>query len=269
MPLAVPLLSPEGWTLEPPDLARLHELGGAVGAFEHEELVGFLTFIDTPPYRWIGNVVVGPRGRGRGTGARIVAEAMRGAPRAALYSVEKAVPLYARAGLVPHGEIFSMRADHARPGPARAQARSAGPGEEGAGHVADLGRADVDEVLALDRAATGMDRSRLLRALLDVHPGSVVRRDGKVVAYGIAKVYYDVTEIGPVVAGTPEDAWSIVDTLVAETTGPHDVAVPHDPHGGWRERGFVPSFRAVPMFTGGPPAWDLARYHAAAGLEKG
>lgn len=251
--LAVPLLAPEGWTLEPPDLARLSSLGGAVGAFEHEDLVGFLTFIDTPPYRWIGNVVVSTRGRGRGVGARIVAEASRGAPRVALYSVEKAVTLYERAGLAPAGEVLSMRAAHATPG---------------RGGAEDLTRADVVEVIALDRDATGMDRSRLLRALLDVHPASVVRRDGKIVAFGVAKIYYDVTEIGPVVARDPADAWTIVDTLLAETNAPHDVAV-HQPSGGWTQRGFTTNFRAIPMFKGGAPAWDLARYHAAAGLEKG
>lgn len=251
--LAVPLLAPEGWTLEPTDLARLDSLGGAVGAFEAETLVGFLTFIDTRPYRWIGNVVVGPRARGRGVGAKIMAEAMRGAERVALYSVEKAVTLYARAGLVPQGEVFSMRATDATPGPQRCE---------------DLQRSDIDAAIALDRAATGMDRSRLLRALFDVHPASVVRRNGEVVAFGVAKVYYDVTEIGPVVARDPADAWTVVDTLLAETTAPHDVAV-HAPSAGWTQRGFATSFRAIPMFKGGAPSWDLSRYHAAAGLEKG
>ena len=251
--LAVPLLAPEGWTLEPVDLARLHALGGAVGAFEHEELVGFLTFLDTPPYRWIGNVVSSPPVRGRGVAAAMMAEAMRGASRVALYSVEKAVPLYERAGLVPSGEVYSMRALRSTPGPARAE---------------DLHAADVDAAIALDREATAMDRSRLLRALFDVHPASVVRRDGAVVAFGVAKVYYDVTEIGPVVAREPADAWTIVDTLLAETNGPHDVAV-HAPSAGWTQRGFATSFRATAMFKGGAPSWDLARYHAAAGLEKG
>lgn len=253
LPLAVPLLAPEGWSLEPPELVRLESLGGAVGAFEGGRLVGFLTFIDTPPYRWIGNVAVSPAVRGRGVGARIVAEAMRGADRTALYSVEKAVTLYERAGLRIAGELHALRAEHARPGDEQAD---------------ELARADVADAVALDRAATGMDRGALLRALLDVHPGRAVRRGGRTVAFGIAKTYYDVTEIGPVVAERPEDAWAVVDSLVRETPGPHDAAV-HALGAGWTERGFTPMFRAIPMFAGGAPSWDLARYHAAAGLEKG
>ena len=250
---AIPLLVPEGWSLEPPELERLQKLGGAVGAFEGERMVGFLTFIDTPPYRWIGNVAVDRARRGEGIGARIVAEAMRGAPRVALYSVDKAVSLYARLGLRAHGELHALRATRATPGSARAEA---------------LAPADLANAAALDRAATGMEREGLLRALAAQYPASAVKRAGRVVAFGIAKTYYDVTEIGPVVAEREEDAWAVVDELLRDTPGPHDVAVHGAPHAGWAARGFSPLFRAFPMYTGGPPAWD-ARYHAAAGLEKG
>lgn len=254
LPLAVPLLAPEGWTLEPPELARLHSIGGAVGAFDEDErLIGFLTFVDTPPYRWIGNVAVGAKARGRGIGQRVVEEAMRGAERTALYSVEKAVTLYERVGLVAQGELHAIRADEATPARSDAEPFAA---------------RDLPDALALDRAATGMDRERLLRALLDAYPARVVRREGKLVAFGIAKTYADVTEIGPIVADEADDAREIVDSLLAQTHGPHDAAV-HAFSAGWRERGFVPQFRAVPMFRGGAPRWDLARYHAAAGLEKG
>lgn len=253
LPLAVPLLAPEGWTLEPPELARLHGLGGAVGAFEGERLVGFLTYVDTPPYRWIGNVAVASDARGKGIGERIVAEAMRGAERAALYSVEKAVTLYARLGLVAHGELFALRAMEARP------ARSG---------AAAFDVTDLPDVLALDREATGMDRANLLRALLADHPARVVRRDGALAAFGIAKTYADVTEIGPVVASEGDAAREVVDALIAHTHGPHDAAV-HALAAGWAERGFETQFRAIPMFQGGAPRWSLDRYHAAAGLEKG
>jgi len=252
--LAVPILTPEGWTLEKPDLERLHALGGAVGGFDGDKMVGFLTFLDTPPLRWIGNVAVAASARGKGVGARIVAEAMRDAPRTALYSVEKAVTLYARAGLVPRGMVHSLRALEPRGKDGRADA---------------LAKGDIDGIVALDRAATGMDRSRLLRALSDAFPTRVVQREGRIVGFGIAKAYPDVTEIGPVVAESPADAWAIVDELIASTPPPYDVAVHGLPARGWGERSFSPLFRAIPMFRGAPPAWDLNRYLAASGLEKG
>ncbi|HUR69545.1 MAG TPA: GNAT family N-acetyltransferase [Candidatus Thermoplasmatota archaeon] len=256
MPLAKPLIDPEGWALEPPELARLHSLGGAVGAFDAERLVGFLTFVDTPPYRWVGNVAVHPSQRGRGLGATLVAEAFRDAERAALYSVAKAVTLYERAGLVAQGEVHAVRAERAKP--------SSIP----YGGVRATTPDDADALVAYDRAVTGMDRSRLLRALLAAYPGRIAARHGEVLGYAIAKTYADVTEIGPVVAQTPHAAWGLVDDILRATPGPHDMAL-HRLSPDAARRGFVPAFRAIPMFRGGAPSWDLARYHAAAGLEKG
>lgn len=253
MTLAQPLLAPEGWSLEAADLARLHRLGGAVGAFEHGALAGFLTFVDAPPYRWVGNVAVAPTLRGRGIGARMVEEAIRDAERAALYSVEKAVTLYARAGFAPQGSVSVVRATQARPGDGRAS---------------PLAAHDVADALALDREALGMDRSALLRALFADHPAFALRHDGSLAGFAVAKAYADVTEIGPVVARTRADAWALVDEALRETRGPHELAL-HRPGPEPAARGFVPAFRAIPMFRGGAPTWDLERYHAAAGLEKG
>lgn len=254
--LALPLLEAEGWALETADLERLRALGGAVGAFEGETLQGFLTFLDTPPYRWVGNVAVNPALRGKGVGARLVHEAFRDADRTALYSVEKAESLYARAGLVAQGEIFALRAEHAKP--------SSIP----YGGVRPMTPEDLPALLALDRASTGMDRSRLIEALAERFPIRVAGRHGELLGFAVAKTYQDVTEIGPVVAKTSHAAWGLIDDILRNTPGPHDLAV----HAMTKEatrRGFVIEFRAIPMFGGGAPDWDLSRYHAAAGLEKG
>lgn len=253
---AIPLLAPEGWTFEVPELQRLASLGGAVGAREENRLVGFLTFIDTPPYRWIGNVAVDASRRGKGIGALLLAEAMRDADGVALYSVEKAVTLYRRAGFAAAGELHAMRASAARPS-----------GIPYAG-VRPANADDLADVEALDREVTGMDRARLLRTLLATYPARVVRHHGRLLGFAVAKTYADVTEVGPVVAQTPHAAWGLIDDLLRATTGPHDIAVNTITKEAER-RGFVPMFRAIPMFRGPPPAWDLARYHAAAGLEKG
>ena len=57
-------------------------------------IVGFLTFLDHPPVRWVGNVVVAPGKRGSGLGARLVAKALEGAQTAGLYAVEKAIAVF-------------------------------------------------------------------------------------------------------------------------------------------------------------------------------
>lgn len=258
--LAPPLLAPEGWTFEPAELARIHRLGGSTGAFLDGRLAGFLSFLETPPIRWIGNVVVSPAARGAGVGAALVGETLRDAPRAALYSVEKAEPLYRRAGFVPDGDLLALRARDARALKETAATR--------------MEPHDLDEVVALDTKFTGMDRRGLLGMLRASHPDHawLLRRDGRLVGYGIAKAYSDVTEIGPIVAEAPADAAELLDTLVAGSEGPHDLAV-HAANAPMLEaaakRGFERAFRAVIMFRGAAPAWEPAAYAAAAGLEKG
>jgi hypothetical protein len=163
------------------------------------------------------------------------------------------VTLYARAGLVAQGEVVSLRATSAL-------------APTGGATAARM--EDAADIVALDTRVTSMDRAKLLRALMAAHPGRVVRKDGKLLGYGIAKAYADVTEIGPVVAEDATSAWAIIDDLVRATRGPHDMVV-HAVGPEARERGFVHAFRAIPMFKGGPPAWDTGRYHAVAGLEKG
>lgn len=257
---ARPLLAPEGWTFETGELDRLRRLGGAVGAYDGAALVGFLSFVDTPPVRWIGNVAVAPAMRGGGIGEALVQEAVRDAPRAALYSVEKATSLYARLGFEPRGRLRALRAEAARP-------LAAAPTER-------LELTDLAEAAALDRALTGMDRAGLLRALLDAYPehARLVRRDGRVAGYGFAKAYDDVTEVGPIVALRDEDAAALLDALLDASPAPHELAV-HEENtaalAAARARGFEARFVATAMFRGAPPAWDLARYHFAAGLEKG
>lgn len=256
--LAPPLLAPEGWAFEPAELARLHALGGATGAFDGERLVGFLSFVDTPPYRWIGNVAVAPETRGHGVGAALVEEAIRDAPRAALYSVEKAVPLYARAGFVATGHIQAMRADAPRRAPSP--------------RATSMRKADLREVCEMDARVTHMDRAALLRSLFTAHPdhARVVRDGHRIDGFVFVKAYADVAEIGPLVAEAPDAAGPLLDAALADSTGPAELAGPEGPLlDVARARGFAPTFRPTVMFRGAAPSWKLDAYHAVAGLEKG
>lgn len=258
---AIPLLRAEGWGFEPPELARLHRLGGAVGAFEEGRLVAFLTFADFAPVRWVGNVVVDPRIRGKGLGAAIVAEATREAPTVGLYAVEKAVTLYERAGFAPHGgDAWAHRAAEAKPlRPSVTQ---------------PMTRDDLLACQRLDRGASGMDRGYLLRELLRAYPDSarVVRSGNHVVGFGFAKTSADLTELGPVVATTPRAGEDLLDALLATTPGPHEataLAANRPAMDALAARGFTPAFRTVTMFRGPPPAWRAPQLVVAAGLEKG
>jgi GNAT superfamily N-acetyltransferase len=259
--LAPSLLKPEGWDFEPEELARLHRLGGAVGALSDGKLVGFLTTHDEPPVRWIGNVVVAPDVRGSGLGARLLDEAMRGhAGTVGLYSVERAVTLYARAGFVAQGEAFLLRAETAVP--------------KRAGRAEDLRAADLTEVVRFDRDATGMDRRALLHELVRAYPKTlrIVRRDGRVAGFGVAKTSGGGTEIGPVVARDAATRDALLDELLEAAPPPYEATALGASPGVMEaldERGFAVRFRTIPMFRGPPPAWRPELLVAAAGLEKG
>lgn len=254
------LLVPEGWAFTTEELQRLHRLGGAVGAFARGEMVGFLSFVDFAPVRWVGNVVVAPTARGRGVGARMVEDSMRDARTVGLYAVEKAVTLYERAGFVGHGEAWALRASSARPArPAITQ---------------PFRREDLREAARLDREWTGMDRAYLLRELHAAYPdtGRVARVDGRLTGYGFAKPSPGLTEVGPIVAIDAATGSAILDALLALTDGPHEMTTLGDnPQAlsAAKQRGFAPAFRTVTMFHGAPPAWKPRALFAAAGLEKG
>lgn len=255
------LLAAEGWPFEVEELERLEGLGGAVGAFREGTLVGFLTFVDMDPIRWVGNVVVAPDARGAGVGAKLVADALLDATRVGLYSVEKAVSLYERAGFVARGEAFALRAQSALPKrkvtPARQMVPDDGPG-----------------LVTLDKDAMGADRFPLLAKLIEAYPENVrvVRERNRVMAFGIAKTSPGLTEIGPIVAKTPQARDAILDALLALAPGPYEATVLGNNAGAlkaFEERGFARRFRVVPMFKGEPPAWKSSLLMAAAGLEKG
>lgn len=261
---AAKLLAAEGWSFEVEELERLARLGGTLAAFDGARLLGFLTYVDHAPVRWVGNVAVSPDARGRGVGARLVDAVVdapgRGIRTVGLYSVEKAVTLYARAGFTPAGEAWAMRAEDA-------------PQPRLPNGIEPMTDADLPAVFRLDRAATGMDRRALLGELFAAYPehGCVLRDATGLAGYGFAKPYADVTELGPVVATGAAAANAILDALLAVTDTPHEATVlgANAPAlAALQARGFERRFRTVVMFKGPAPAWTPASLVVAAGLEK-
>ena len=127
---------------------------------------------------WVGGVAVVPEARGRGVGSDLTRSALRwlsGKRTVQLLSTPKAVPLYRRLGFVDEGEYLVLRAplslepiDHPR--------------------IRVATEADTETILALDRAATGEDRSRLL---LWARPwtGFVVERDGELLGFHLRSTW--------------------------------------------------------------------------------
>ena len=156
-----------------------------------------------------GLLVVAPDQQGRGLGARLMDAALAslGDRAVQLHATPAGEKLYRRLGFASTGLIRQHQ------GVAVAPAAAALPGLRAAT------RADLPALAALDLAATGMDRARVLAAILDqgaavlLAPGGVARGFAMLRHFGRGEV------IGPVVAPDAAAAWAMIAHLLARRAG--------------------------------------------------
>ncbi|TWB13509.1 acetyltransferase (GNAT) family protein [Rhizobium sp. ERR 1071] len=175
---------------------------GAAAVDETGRVVG--TILMTPygeDCATINMVIVDENLRGRGLGRKLMdaAMALAGHRPLRLIATTEGLPLYRKLGFVAEGEIFQHQ-----------------------GHLADLAPAgdveaattdDFSAIKALDRAAFGADRRTLIDVLTDVAQVVVIRRHGRVEAFGALRTFGRGDVIGPVVASNTEDAKSLITAL--------------------------------------------------------
>jgi len=161
---------------------------------------------------WISMVLVDAAWRHRGLASRLLDECVAHLRAEGIVPVLDATPagaaVYRRLGFVPGFEIDRWE----RPALA---AGTATPATSPAVMTADL--ADLDTLLALDRAATGLDRRFLLSSFLS-RPGTQAWRadDGR--GFVIARAGRRAVQIGPLVAGDAGQAAALLDVAIADAT---------------------------------------------------
>ncbi|AYG62613.1 GNAT family N-acetyltransferase [Rhizobium jaguaris] len=180
----------------------LHLSRGVAAIDEAGRVVG--TILMTPygeDCATINMVIVDETLRGRGLGRKLMDEAMALAGDRSLRLIATAdgLPLYRKLGFVAVGEIYQHQ-----------------------GHLTDLAplgdvegatAGDFSAIKALDRAAFGADRSALIDVLASVAEVAVIRRNGRIEAYGALRAFGRGDVIGPVVASRTEDAKSLITAL--------------------------------------------------------
>ncbi|WP_432240656.1 GNAT family N-acetyltransferase [Herbaspirillum robiniae] len=77
-------------------------------------------------------------------------------------------------------------------------------------HIRALLAEEVPALLALDRHASGMDRSALLTALLKLAEVAVLERNGQIDGVALLRAFGHGHMIGPVIATNPEDARTLI-----------------------------------------------------------
>lgn len=141
------------------DLGLIVSVGGSVfAATLDDNVVGVSSCLPFASTGWVGGVAVLPEHGRRGLGQRLTARAVAalhglGVKTVLLHATEVALPMYARMGFDAEIEFVEFVGSALR--------TEAWPSAE----LRLAAMEDLDEVLTLDKAATGEDRSKMLRAL--------------------------------------------------------------------------------------------------------
>ena len=225
-----------GWNQTGDDWALFIRHGRAIGL--RDASGHWVATAATLPYGsergWISMVLVAEAWRHRGLASRLLDDCVAHLRSAGIVPVLDATPagaaVYRRGGFVPGFEIDRWE----RPAPLAATSGSAGaapsampPSALRPSAIADnapsasapqpAGLADLDALLALDRAATGLDRRFLLSGFL-ARPETQAWRTDDGRGFVIARAGRRATQIGPLVAGDPGQAATLLDTAIAVVT---------------------------------------------------
>ena len=258
----------EGW-----DTARhrveihlAHDPGGSFIADDAGEPVGMVT---TTRYRaagFIGNLIVVPGRRSRGTGRALMERGLAHLEDAGVTTIRldgdpPGVPMYRSLGFVDEWESRRYR--------------TLAPDRRVPNGVRPMTDGDLDQVRTFDRAAFGDDRARLLRLLASrVELCLVAEGSGGMTGFAFAERTSRGVRIGPLVAVDVTAARSLLDACCAAVAGRTvTVGVPAPNVAGCElldELGFRPTAPSRRMVRGPRAAMgDPGRVFAIAGGDVG
>jgi GNAT superfamily N-acetyltransferase len=201
---------------------------------------------------WIGALGVAAAARRRGVGTALTEGCVArlrdgGAKTVLLYATVAGRPVYERVGFVAEGEAHAWR-DLAPP--------RGGPAGEG---IRPLRHDDLPVVRALDRAATGEDRSAVFAAMDGRLPGLVVERAGRIAGSALRSPW----GLGPSVVATDREAGVALLSVLRRVPGaPLTVSLPDanaDAVRALRAWGFQAINSATRMRLGPAPAYQPTR----------
>ncbi|RUU04221.1 N-acetyltransferase [Mesorhizobium sp. USDA-HM6] len=206
---AVALSRQENWPHRAQDWQMALQLSrGAVALDDQGRVTG--TILVTPygaDCAMINMVIVDRNARGKGLGRRLMEQAfaLAGNRPLRLVATTDGMPLYQKMGFMPSGTILQHQGTVA--------ALRAPDGVEAAGTH------DLQEIKTLDRDAYGADREALIDALAERGQFAVIRRGGGIEAYAAIRPFGRGEVIGPVIAGSAEDARALVSFFAATRPG--------------------------------------------------
>lgn len=208
-------------------------------------------------YATLGLVIVSDALQGRGLGRAMMQTLLAdaGARSVILNATAAGRPLYEKLGF----RVTDTLSQHQS-----ASAHAAPPVLPSGARIRPLREEEIPALLALDRHATGMDRSALLLALLKFAEVAVLEQDGHVKGVAMLREFGRGRVIGPVIAADPEDAKRLISHWVCTFAGSFlriDVPGRSGLRDWLQEIGLTCVDDVVTMCRGTPPQGD-AQWHA-------
>jgi GNAT superfamily N-acetyltransferase len=203
-----------GWSHRAEDWEFMCEVGqGRVAMDEMGRVHGVaMWFPFGDQYATIGMVITTPRLQTYGGGQWLIRHVLEKAQGRALglHATPQSHRLFLSLGFVDEGTVYQHQG---RVGllPELVPA----PDVE----IREFSPSDLPAVKELDLAATGWDRHALIDALVARSRGTVLTRRGKLEACALMRPFGRGTVIGPIIAGSEEDALSVLHPLIADRIG--------------------------------------------------
>jgi len=200
---ALALSRQAGWPHRLADWETALKLSTGVVVLENDKVVGTTLTTHFGSCATINMVIVAETMRGRGLGRRLMEaglDAARGVP-CRLVATQEGLPLYEKVGFRQVGDIL--------------QCQGFCSAVEAPVDVEWMQSGDVAEIAALDEAAFGADRSKLISYLKDIGRLAVIRRDGYIAGFAVMRAFGRGEVIGPVVAPNAKDARKLIQFQMA------------------------------------------------------
>ncbi|WAH55093.1 GNAT family N-acetyltransferase [Pseudomonas silvicola] len=206
VPAAHALSAALKWPHRAQDWAMLQSVADGFVALDNGRVIGSAFACHQGAWSTIGLVIVSDDYQGHGIGRRLMDLALASiGPRTALLNATVAgAPLYRKMGFVEFGHIQQ------RQGTVGALTAPATPGR-------GLTAADHPRMSALASAATGLARGSVMQAVFaDIEQAVGIDVDGQLQAFAVLRPFGRGRCIGPVVAGSAEQAQGLIEHLLAQ-----------------------------------------------------
>jgi len=242
------------------------EPDGCFVLFSNLERVGIATAISYGQVGWLGNVIVSENHRRKGGGSLLVRHATeyltsKGVKTIGLYSYLDRIPFYVKHNFQTDSKFIELK--------------GRGFSSSTKARVREAEEDDIRQIIGLDQICFGGPRSKLLEPIL-LDPSNfcyVCRDEDRILGFAVAKVFDEVSEIGPLVCrrGYNDIAIDLLKTNLNRLKSRKvSLCVPEKESrilGLLTQHGFREDFHLARMFRGTPFIKDYI--YVAESLERG